>query len=1051
MKTQRLGPFDAVRWFCEDGTILEPKPYACEEDHGGGVQHGQWSKRTQAIRDAGYPIANIMTELSQDDFIGPKSNPILLELILLERFLMSYDDGWIMRKARFVRGILQTHNEDESTAEILNAMIARPRWYERNYLVLYEAVRLLPHGAESADVLTEIRGLSSAIAEKDEAFVNLKNKIHSNPAAEDAQRIRQYIRENDRTHQDYKKLAKQIEQAYGDAEMPMRLRKLARRKRGSDIARDLNQRASDFEKLESPSERMALAARTAAMLRENIKSLRPSSIRLGAMDVVTQAGISFFISGTQLSDKLNKASVAELLNWMTSTTYMLYAEGMLDTQEKTLILKTLEQMQKNERAAEAIDIANLSKGLLRLERVPGWAQQRLHRHFDKAINHFKRIEPMVELYIPDRLRGGAMLFYAQTLDSLKKKISRASGIEHDLFGEKTSLGLQALNPGLAHGILRSPADLFKSNLDHERGIYLLPETTAELPRVAGILTQDAGNALSHVQLLARNLGIPNAVVDASVIEQVMPYVGEHVVMAVSPGGIVQLDQYDAKWKAIFDATEKPEALTLPLHKLDLTDTELVPTARLSTYDSGRSVGPKAAQVGELTHRYPGMVSPGLAIPFGVFRNMLERPAWPVGPRMFDLMQVRYDALEAQKKLDPEGHKQRLSGFLQNMRDWIMAQPHDPEFVETLRKQMSLTFGQPGTYGVFVRSDTNVEDLPNFTGAGLNKTVHHVTEFEKVLEAIKTVWASPFSERAFLWRQDQLDTPEHVYCSILLHQSVPAEKSGVLVTADIDNGDMDYSTVVTNLGVGGGVDGLAAETIKIDMITGETQLITPASDTQKRVLLPEGGSKMVPAKAPKRVLLDKEIEQLLNLARKVQREHPGLTNDDGKRLPADIEFGFLDGKLWLFQIRPFDQGERGNTHPYLREMDEKARQAYEKRNTATFDNNDSTDNLREQNKAAPVDRAPNDSRPPENTAPAETPEQPVNLVEPSGNTATEDNVPASSANKPDTDQPKIQSRLESGLQRMKSILLESDTDDDLIGPEEFSEVPPPQKSGDQTPE
>ena len=57
------------------------------------------------------------------------------------------------------------------------------------------------------------------------------------------------------------------------------------------------------------------------------------------------------------------------------------------------------------------------------------------------------------------------------------------------------------------------------------GIYLLPETVSDLPPVAGILTRGEGSSLSHVQLLARNLGIPNVVV------------GEERVPAVQrPGG-----------------------------------------------------------------------------------------------------------------------------------------------------------------------------------------------------------------------------------------------------------------------------------------------------------------------------------------------------------------------------------------------------------------------------------------------------------------------------------------------------------------------------------
>jgi len=69
---------------------------------------------------------------------------------------------------------------------------------------------------------------------------------------------------------------------------------------------------------------------------------------------------------------------------------------------------------------------------------------------------------------------------------------------------------------------------------------------------------------------------------------------------------------------------------------------------------------------------------------------------------------------------------------------------DPAFVSELKQAMDSEFGTDGSYGVFVRSDTNVEDLPGFTGAGLNLTVPNVVGFENVLQSIRRVWASPFT-------------------------------------------------------------------------------------------------------------------------------------------------------------------------------------------------------------------------------------------------------------------------------------------------------------------
>ena len=45
MKASPRGPFAAIKWFCKDGRVLQPKDFACA-DKGQGWQHGEWSDRT---------------------------------------------------------------------------------------------------------------------------------------------------------------------------------------------------------------------------------------------------------------------------------------------------------------------------------------------------------------------------------------------------------------------------------------------------------------------------------------------------------------------------------------------------------------------------------------------------------------------------------------------------------------------------------------------------------------------------------------------------------------------------------------------------------------------------------------------------------------------------------------------------------------------------------------------------------------------------------------------------------------------------------------------
>ena len=100
MKGQARGPFSRLRWFCNDGSVLPPKAYACVE-RGGGRQHGQWSADTNTLREAGYLIGNVLAAADAESVAKDYSPVGMLQAVLIEKFLVDTDDGWILRKARF--------------------------------------------------------------------------------------------------------------------------------------------------------------------------------------------------------------------------------------------------------------------------------------------------------------------------------------------------------------------------------------------------------------------------------------------------------------------------------------------------------------------------------------------------------------------------------------------------------------------------------------------------------------------------------------------------------------------------------------------------------------------------------------------------------------------------------------------------------------------------------------------------------------------------------------------------------------------------------------
>jgi hypothetical protein len=918
MKTRERGPFKHIRWFCKDGKILEPEPFACEP-YGGGVQHGEWSEKTKKIREMGYPIANVLADYKAEQVVGWEADASFLPFLLMEKFLVDFDDGWVFRRARFYRGALQDYNEQDVATDILLAMLGDPGWREK-FAPLREAARLLPHGV-STNVLTQIRGLSTTIAEQDSGFSKLRDKIHASPDARDAQRVREYAssaKAKPELQAEYARLAEAIDKAYIMKTLPSVLEGLGKRVSNESLKARIAELSSELQSKPAAEDQFRLSAEILVFIRENLLDFGKTRQRLQAMDVSLVAEVTAFTASRELLQAMPKASRSQRLAWMGLSARALYGLGLLTRRELDEISRSLARLP----AGRTVSIDAYRNELQYLERPPGWSARRLTYHFGAAVERMKMLEPLAEMYIPDRLRSSPMLFYSSVLESLAEDVAQLSGVQHTLFNQKIGSGLRRLNPGIARGLLYTEAEARTLGAGGPPAIWLVPETTADLPAVAGILTAEEGNALSHVQLLARNLGIPNVVVSRNLIDVLHSRRGKSIVVAASPGGVVRIEDDGPQWTVLLGLENGKEAsrqfITVDLQKLDLSQTRFIPTSQLSATDSGRSVGPKAAQVGELGKQFPNQVSPGLAIPFGIFRSVLDRPREPGKPQsMFAWMQAQYAEMAL---LAPGPRAQRQTEFLSTMRSWISAQELDDTQKAALRSAMKETFGEEGSYGVFVRSDTNIEDLPGFTGAGLNKTVPNVVGFENVLRAIREVWASPFTERAYGWRQGLMDKPEHVYASVLLHKSVPNEKSGVMITADLDTGDTRFLTLVVNAGVGGGVEGQAAETLRVYQPTADVRLLSSATTPQQRVLLKEGGSRLVPAPAPDRLLKDEEIAQLLVLAKSLPAKYPRMVDSRGHPVPADIEFGFVDGKLMLFQIRPFLQNQSAMRNQYLSQLD-----------------------------------------------------------------------------------------------------------------------------------
>ena len=918
MKEAPRGPFSNVKWYCKDGTVFPPTEYACAK-RGGGVQHGEWSDRTKELRSQGYRVATLLAGIDASKAVAAPDFADTYAQLLVEKFLIATDNGWIMRRALFYRGALQEEDEREGARNLLQAMAARPEWTGFRFVALRTGVRMLPHGQDTASA-QKVRQMAATLSDRDAGFASLRAKIHGTPEASDAERVRAYAAAaKPELRASYEELAAEIDRVYQPKPLDQTLESAARAfSREPAVQKSLNEARATYLRDTDIVSRYRLTADVLMSLRRSLPTIKSAPDRLRALDLSIAVEEENLRLGNTIRAAIDKAPRGGNVILMRAAADAAFGTGLLNERERSSLQKSFETL-----GAPEVQLRVYMAELRYLGLVPGWGTQQLRFQFGEAMDKLAEIEPKAELFVQDQLRGSPLLFYSQALDALNRDANRLAGVRNSVFGNEVASGFNALNPGIARGVLHTSPEMQRAGQFRADGIYVLPETVADLPPIAGILTAGAGNPLSHVQLLARNLGIPNVAVDQSVLPTLQQANGRRAVMAVSSGGLVEIADDGPQWDAVLGKATQAAATVMfepDLKKLDLSVRTFVSLDTLRAKDSGRIVGPKAAKLGELKANFPDRVAPGVGIPFGLYRaTVLDRPYKNTGKTVYQWMVESFRKLEAM----PAGSKEAAQAAEQlraEIYSTVIKTDPGPQFREQLRAAMAKEFGADFRGGVFIRSDTNVEDLPGFTGAGLNLTLFNIVGFDNIVKGIQEVWASPYTQRAWAWRQAHMKGPEHIYPAVLLLRTVPSDLSGVMITQDVDSGDRSILSVAVNEGVGGAVEGQAAESVRIDKRTGSVRLMASATSPRRMVPQATGGIAKLPASGAETLLKADEAKQLIAFSDEINKRFQQV-DERGQAAAADVEFAFVGGRLWLLQIRPFNESRQAQASAYLAKMDQ----------------------------------------------------------------------------------------------------------------------------------
>ena len=314
-----------------------------------------------------------------------------------------------------------------------------------------------------------------------------------------------------------------------------------------------------------------------------------------------------------------------------------------------------------------------------------------------------------------------------------------------------------------------------------REIGVLDAVPNDISVVAGIITAQFQTPLAHINVLSQNRGTPNmALRGAYENEELLALEGKWVELIVGATDWsvreVSLEEADAWWEE-----HKPEPLDIP--PMDTSVEALTPIEDIVDVSTGDLSGELAlaipifggkasnfsvlAQVGEEVH-----TPKAFAIPVAHYNRFMEQNGF------WD----EVDVMLADEEFLGDGATRKAR--LEQLRDDMKAAPVDEDLLATVTDYLNTNY--PNTRMRF-RSSTNAEDIGGFNGAGLytSKSGDPNDPDYPIEDALREVWASTWSLRAFEERSYYSIEQRNIGMATLCHRSFPDEEAnGVAITRNI---------------------------------------------------------------------------------------------------------------------------------------------------------------------------------------------------------------------------------------------------------------------------
>jgi phosphoenolpyruvate synthase/pyruvate phosphate dikinase len=202
-------------------------------------------------------------------------------------------------------------------------------------------------------------------------------------------------------------------------------------------------------------------------------------------------------------------------------------------------------------------------------------------------------------------------------------------------------------------------------------------------------------------------------------------------------------------------------------------------------------------------------------------------------------------------------------------------------------------------GFAVRSSATIEDRSDISFAGQAESYLCLMDVSDILESVKKVWQSAFSERAVIYLKTKDIPLKQVKMAVVIQEMIPANISGVMFTANVVNSSIDEMLINSTWGLG---DSLVSGKIVPDtyILTKNPLSVIEKNLGEKKVTsqFERNQPTLVATPEHKRTEYTLDDQTLFDIA------EIGMKIESGMESPQDIEWCIRpDGGLAILQSRP----------------------------------------------------------------------------------------------------------------------------------------------------